>query len=267
MTDAVADDDEGDGDFDPRSKKAKSKGKQKEAPLSTTAEHARGLHTLEEDYDHLLAAAFDGSLSGTGSAQGPTAFAASSSQADGGFAFDDVFALPEDVGGADIGDELAQELGEGWGGSTQYDCGLLSGTFSAILTFATTRPVAAGDGREVTVLNVNFDQGLGDDFQFDVHPQAEMQPAEMEDRGRNDQRLFLHFLTVRPGSLPPTGPVVVPLGSEAHSDPAANAEVQAAKPVQRKAKRVRLLLDSRTELTDDELKVISLSSNRGPELT
>ena len=30
---------------------------------------------------------------------------------------DDVFALPEGLGIADIGDELARELGEGWGGS------------------------------------------------------------------------------------------------------------------------------------------------------
>ncbi|KAI0756960.1 Rec8 like protein-domain-containing protein [Daedaleopsis nitida] len=221
--------DEGDGDFDPRSKKPKSKGKQKDAPLSTTAERGRGLHTLEEDHDHLLAAAFDGSLTGSGSTQGAVGFAASSSQADAGFGFDDVFALPEDVAGADIGDELARELGEGWGGSA----------------LQSHQPVAAGDGREATVLDVNVDQGLGDDFQFDVQPQAEWQPAGMEDRE----------------SLPPTGPVIVPLaplsphGSEAYPDPAANAESQAAMPAQRKAKRVRLLLDSRTELTDEELKM------------
>ena len=71
---------------------------------------------MEEDHKYLLAAAFEGSLSGSG--QSGAGFEASSSVADGGFAFDDdVFALPEGPGIADIGDELARELGEGWGES------------------------------------------------------------------------------------------------------------------------------------------------------
>ncbi len=111
--------DGGSGDeFDPKSKKPKSKGKQRQnnALPSIIPEHARGLHTLEEDHEYLLAAAFEGSLSGSG--PGGAGFEASSSVVDGGFAFDDdVFALPEGAGIADIGDELARELGEGWGGS------------------------------------------------------------------------------------------------------------------------------------------------------
>lgn len=107
-----------DDEFDPKSKKPKSKGKQRQndAPSSIIPEHARALHTLEEDHNYLLAAAFEGSLSGSG--QGGAGFEPSSSVIDGGFAFDDdVFALPEGAGVADIGDELARELGEGWGGS------------------------------------------------------------------------------------------------------------------------------------------------------
>ena len=106
-----------DDEFDPQSKKPKSKGKQKQngAPSSIIPEHARALHTLEEDHKYLLAAAFEGSVSG--SCQGGVGFEPSSSVIDGGFAFDDdVFALPAGADVADIGDELARELGEGWGG-------------------------------------------------------------------------------------------------------------------------------------------------------
>lgn len=79
-------------------------------------EHGRGLHTLDEHHSHLLADSFGGSIGGSAlGGAGP-----SSSQFDNGFGlgFDDnVFALPEGAGDADIGDELARELGEGWGGS------------------------------------------------------------------------------------------------------------------------------------------------------
>ena len=117
----VEEEDEGsDDDFNPRSQKPKSKGKQRQSvpPLSATAEHGRALHTLDEAHNHLLAAAFDGSL--TASVQGGPGFVASSSQV-GGFGFDDnLFELPEGAGGADIGDELARELGEDWGAAFDF---------------------------------------------------------------------------------------------------------------------------------------------------
>ena len=76
-------------------------------------EHARVLHTLDEDHNHLLAAAFEASLSG--STQGGAGLDPSSS-AVGDFGLDDsVFAFPEGASGMDIGDELARELGEDWG--------------------------------------------------------------------------------------------------------------------------------------------------------
>lgn len=77
------------------------------------AENIRAdLHTLNETHDHLLSASFDISLNGVGDLP-------SSSQFDAGFgyAFDDNFFGATDgletEGG--IGDELARELGEGWG--------------------------------------------------------------------------------------------------------------------------------------------------------
>ncbi|KAI1797908.1 hypothetical protein LXA43DRAFT_969106 [Ganoderma leucocontextum] len=178
-----------DDEFDPKSKKPKSKGKQKQndVPSSIVPEHARALHTLAEDHKHLLTAVFDGSLSGSG--HGGTGFAVSSSVIDSGFGFDeDVFALPDGGGVADIGDELARELGEGWGGSV----------------------------------------------------------AQL---GRDPSGAGSLIVDLAPFS---------PRGSDVHSNHTSNVVAEKDQmekgPVQRKAKRVRLLLDSRIELTDEELK-------------
>ena len=110
---AKPDREEDDDDFDPKSKKAKGKGKSRLLPL---AENIRAdLHTLNENHDHLLSASFDVSLNGSGP------LPPSSSQFDGGFGFgldDNFFGASDglDIGGG-IGDEIAKELGEGWGGS------------------------------------------------------------------------------------------------------------------------------------------------------
>ncbi|RPD82524.1 hypothetical protein L226DRAFT_565089 [Lentinus tigrinus ALCF2SS1-7] len=219
LEDAEEDEEGSDDDFNPRSQKPKSKGKQRQSvpPLSATAEHGRALHTLDEHHNHLLAAAFDGSL--TASVQGGPGFAASSSQVEG-FGFDDnLFELPEGAGGPDIGDELARELGEGWGAAFDLAQDLTTQGGMGDLGYA------PGEG-----------QGLNGDFQFDM-PQAGT-PENMTGRG----------------SLPPGGSIIVPLApfspqSSLHADPATE------KPAQRKGKRVRLLLDSRIELTDQELKM------------
>ena len=115
-----------DDDYDPRFKKPKPKSKPKDqdVPLSAAAEHGRALHTLDEPHGHMLFRALDGS-SIAGSARGAPLPDLSSSILDGGFGFDDVFALSADAAGADIGDELARELGEDWGGpasAAQHGC-------------------------------------------------------------------------------------------------------------------------------------------------
>jgi meiotic recombination protein REC8, fungi type len=76
--------------------------------------NARGdTHTLKENHDLILSASFDNSFKN----EGFGGIAPSSSQF-GGFGFDDDFLGGLDnVGVGDIGDELAQELGEGWGGA------------------------------------------------------------------------------------------------------------------------------------------------------
>ncbi|KAI0778213.1 Rec8 like protein-domain-containing protein [Trametes elegans] len=220
-----------DEDFDPKAKRPKSKGKQKlkDAP-SAIMEHGRALHTLEEHHDHLLAEAFHSSIGGS---IAPGGADVSSSQF-GVFGFDDnVFALPEGAVEGDIGDELARELGEGWGISTQQ---MGQGAQDE------PNPFVLGEGA--------FNAGIGDDFHFsaqevDIHP-----PEPATSPG--------HFDRV---SFPPSGSVIVPLapfsprGSNGHGEPSAQAELEYGKSAQRKPKRVRLLLDARTELTDDELKM------------
>ncbi|KAI0655106.1 Rec8 like protein-domain-containing protein [Cubamyces menziesii] len=218
-----------DEDYDPKSKKAKNKGKQKQkdAPSSAIVEHARALHTLDEHHDHLLTGSHSDSVRGSalGGGVGP-----SSSQFDGGFGFgfdDNVFALPEGAGGADIGDELARELGEDWGVSApQTQLG------------AQAMPNAFELGQDGGTFDLNM--GLGEDFRFDAQD-VEMLPVEPA----TSPELFGR------GSLPPSGSVIVPLAPLSPDDQG----VQDGKPSQRKPKRVRLLLDSRTELTDDELKM------------
>lgn len=103
-----------DDEFNPTRAARKSKGKQRarEKPPSLLSENIRAnLHTLDEHHDHLFSQSFDASFSGTG-------FGGPASQMEAGFQFsDDVFGIQDgmDIGAGDIGDELAKELGEGWG--------------------------------------------------------------------------------------------------------------------------------------------------------
>jgi hypothetical protein len=101
--------DDPDANFNPKTKKqAKQRHKSNSLPLS---ENVRAdLYTLKEYHDHLLSNSFDVSFHGSG------ALDPFSSQFQDGFGFDDnIFDAGDglDVGG--IGDELAKELGEGWG--------------------------------------------------------------------------------------------------------------------------------------------------------
>ncbi|KAI0363909.1 hypothetical protein BV20DRAFT_65414 [Pilatotrama ljubarskyi] len=222
-----------DEDFDPKAKKSKSKGKQrqKDAPSSAVMENARALHTLDEHHDLLLADAFNVSLGGSALGGGPDP---SSSQFDGGFGFgldDNVFDLPEGGGEADIGDELARELGEGWGASALHD------------EQGQPEANAAGLRASAAPFELDANADLGNDFRFDAQD-IDMHPPEAPTSPGQFNR----------SSLPPSGSVIVPLApfSPRDSDGPGEAAGQAAP---RKPKRVRLLLDARTELTDDELKM------------
>lgn len=113
----MADDDD---EFTPNGKKSKPKAKPKQSLLSSEAGRA-ALHTLDESHEFLLSTSFEGNHSFLGGMD------LTSSQYDAGahfgsYAFDDnIFGAGDqlDVGLNDIGDDLARELGEGWGAPTQ----------------------------------------------------------------------------------------------------------------------------------------------------
>lgn len=173
-------------------------------------EHGRGLHTLDEHHSHLLADSFGGSIGGSAlSGAGP-----SSSQFDGGFGlgFDDnVFALPEGAGDADIGDELARELGEGWGGSALQGFvlprpSLVDHCLTAHSSVHEPNPFdLARDGDA-------FDLGgnAGEDFRFDaqdagMHPPDGATSPGFHDRGINShEEKFEVVLTVDVRSREPS---------------------------------------------------------------
>lgn len=123
-----------------RPKKASKKQKQRASSL----EHARAdQHTLDEILEHMLSASFDVSASIDHSGVGP-----SSSQMDvDGFGF----GFPDDplLGGddlnldGDIGDELARELGEGWGGPPSQPGPISAGGMEYVFLFTVFDPTVA----------------------------------------------------------------------------------------------------------------------------
>jgi hypothetical protein len=98
-------DNDEDEEFLPASKKAKQKSKSKPLP-----EKPVDLHILNESHEQLMAS-FDTSFQVSGGID------LLSSQMDNAFGFDDNMFGPSDIFdiSAVLGNELAQELGEGWG--------------------------------------------------------------------------------------------------------------------------------------------------------
>ncbi|THH34077.1 hypothetical protein EUX98_g105 [Antrodiella citrinella] len=215
-------DDQSDDEYDPTSKKTRKK-KDKETPLSHIGPARGDLHTLKENYDYLLSQTFDVSFneSGLGVA------GASSSQA--GFGFDDDFLVGVDAG-PDIGDELARELGDGWG------------------VFPEDRAPSMGVGANVrdvdmidTASGLQLPQNAGFDEDFvmaDVHMEPDLAGPPALEQG--------HIANV--GSPRESGPEI----PEDGQDNGLGTQDEQRKP--KKPKRVRLLLDSRTELTNEELQ-------------
>ncbi|PSS37763.1 hypothetical protein PHLCEN_2v456 [Hermanssonia centrifuga] len=98
--------DASDDEFDPTKKRSKKNPKTKARSSSMVENPRQGLHTLNENHGYLFSSSFDAPVGNVGG------LVPSSSQY-GGFGFDDNFIEPLD----EIGDELARELGEGWGAS------------------------------------------------------------------------------------------------------------------------------------------------------
>ncbi|KII94383.1 hypothetical protein PLICRDRAFT_425757 [Plicaturopsis crispa FD-325 SS-3] len=226
-----------DEDFNPDAKKGKKqKGKAKVLPF---AENLRAdLHTLQEHHDHLLSASYDASFNING---GP-----SSSQADalGSYAFDDNFFGSDglDLGGG-FGDELARELGEGWGSAP------LGNENQMDVDMDMNMPMGDVD------IGIDFDLG-GTDLDGQIAANAFNNATPYKFVGSDKENL-------PPSSIPPsdlTALTPVSFSQQLLSQDVPRAESTVGVPdndqpqPDKKKKRVRLLLDSRTELTDEELK-------------
>lgn len=113
-----------DDDDDEFTLQAKGKGKPKARQSLNVPEASRaGLHTLDESHEFLLSASFDGN--GSFLAIDPSSSQADAGILSGGLGFDGDFFGGEnqvDYGmdlANDISDELARELGVGWGVDVQ----------------------------------------------------------------------------------------------------------------------------------------------------
>ncbi|KAF4623751.1 hypothetical protein D9613_001795 [Agrocybe pediades] len=234
---------ETDDDFDPN---AKSKGKPKagkKALPPATETMRKEQHTLDEHHEHLLSASFDLSFNANVPGQGP-----SSSQMDDA-PFDNFFPFTDGLDiGEGLGDDLARELGN-----------------------VDEEP------------EINFDQQLND-FNMDMDFELNVPELQLPNHdGLNREASVARSVPVaqtprkendRPASRIGSAVPDIPIGSPATSfsrllltqdeemgQPLRDVTAEAlnmpnpGEPRPRKAKRTRLLLDARTELTDDELKI------------
>ncbi|KAF9568401.1 hypothetical protein CPC08DRAFT_625327 [Agrocybe pediades] len=246
---------ETDDDFDPN---AKSKGKPKagkKALPPATETMRKEQHTLDEHHEHLLSASFDLSFNANVPGQGP-----SSSQMDDA-PFDNFFPFTDGLDiGEGLGDDLARELG--WNISPQKSVH--------------------------SQRRINFDQQLND-FNMDMDFELNVLELQLPNHdGLNREASVARSVPVaqvsydsphstendRPASRIGSAVPDIPIGSPATSfsrllltqdeemgQPLRDVTAEAlnmpnpGEPRPRKAKRTRLLLDARTELTDDELKI------------
>ncbi|KIY52705.1 hypothetical protein FISHEDRAFT_55692 [Fistulina hepatica ATCC 64428] len=212
-----------DGEYDPR---ARNKGaKRKTTKPASAAEEMRGdPHMLDEHHEYLTGS-FDLSFNGSG-AEG---IDISSSQAEGFgfgnsfFSGDDIF----DLGG--LGEELAQELGDSW---------------------ATPRQIAPA------TTNFEFnDVGMHIDHAFDVEPMPTVFPDAEEGTGAMVPTSGIVMNTLPQAQNKGDTDKICnrPLGDVTNIDRDQNVDATARK------KRGRLQMDTRTELTDEEMKTARAS--------
>ncbi|KIK70969.1 hypothetical protein GYMLUDRAFT_254265 [Collybiopsis luxurians FD-317 M1] len=234
-------------------------------PLPFTEEVRADLVTLKEHHDHLLSNSFDPSL------EESQRHGEHSSQAEPAFALEDNLFPGIDEGlGIDfgLGDDLARELGEGWGASPIKTADRERMDFDDPLL----EPMSIGSGQT----GAGTDYILGDDFgattqgssehdinrMSSVHPPhtpvrnqiipgAENPPPSWQASGifrpPSPANSFAQLLLSQDEQLPEPEPVPLADVTTNHRNDANKRK----KP----QKRTRLLLDARTELTDDELKI------------
>ncbi|KAJ7169912.1 Rec8 like protein-domain-containing protein [Mycena filopes] len=235
---AALEEPESDDEFHPKSKSKKANRKNK-APQP--AEDPRAdMYTLKEHHDHLLSNSFDVSFHG----HDP-----SSSQIGGGFALDDVFLAASDAldVGDGLGDDLAKELGEGWG------------SFPDDPNEMQLENPAQNEG------DIPMDLDFGLDPPFDAGPDGipreSVPPSTPRKRkAQNMPPSTLRRPNIIPASAlsPATSFSRLLLSQDVEPEvPLLDVTADGKNQVNRgikKFKKTRLLLDARTELTDDELK-------------
>ncbi|THH21523.1 hypothetical protein EW146_g23 [Bondarzewia mesenterica] len=252
------------GSDDEYGRPKRNRKKQGKRPPVSVENLRANLHTLNEDLEQVLSGSFDVSFLGSGVG----GLDLSSSQIEGGFGFDgfgdNPFAVDDalDLAGG-IGDELAKELGEGWGAA----------------------PVT--QGKDVNVdpafnlgsdpLGMDIDLGQDEGFTFATLDQQSvaskvqnsvLSPGKKRPIQEVDQNGSLHPLPIR---SPTPHAVLSPVEPGEHEPAVDTIDIEEEhdkgqeKPGLRKAKRVRLLLDARTELTDDEMKAARAQYVEGQE--
>ncbi|KAF9076275.1 Rec8 like protein-domain-containing protein [Rhodocollybia butyracea] len=263
------DEDEDDPEFNAsRAKKSKQKANAKPPPL--TEEVRADMVTLKEHHDHLLSNSFDLSFQG----QPRSAADASSSQPEPAFGLD-LFPDMDEVIDFGLGDDLARELGEGWGVSPVknpiQDRMDVDGPLDPI-PFE-DRGMGIDDD-----FMLGGDANFGDDMLqgFGEHahnrlPSVEppMQTPVQRKTTKGEENPPLNFQApVAPSQKPPSPansfaqqllsqdedlfqPVSRPLADVTMNHQNNTNKAQPKKTL----KRTRLLLDVRTELTEEETKI------------
>ncbi|KAJ3750433.1 Rec8 like protein-domain-containing protein [Lentinula detonsa] len=226
--------DEGDDqEYDPTGTKKARQRNTVARPSPLTEDVRADMVTLKEHHDHLLSNSFDLSFQ----ASQRSGFDVSSSQVGPDFGFNDnIFPGFDDglVIDPGFGDDLARELGEGWGAS----------------------PIKNADRDRMDMDEQPFDlipfenrgTGIESDFLLDgdgfsTNPLLSSQAPRLPASPANN---FAQLLLSQDEELPQAD--LVPLAD-------VTAGQNTDKPIKKSHKRTRLLLDARTELTDDELKI------------
>ncbi|KAJ8083983.1 R8 protein [Marasmius tenuissimus] len=268
VTEDSMDGDPDDPDFNLRSQKSKRKPNSHRD--SQQAEDVRAdACTLREHHDHLLSASFDLSFQAN-----PEGIDPSSSQMEPAFELDDNFFQVSDGLGLclddGLADELARELGDGWGAplrveERQRDMPMEVDADPVQLPSEDFAGMPGGD--EFIVPDVPFFDQLGS-------PQPTVPRTPLKTASRNHKENATpsaqsRRATPRP-SVPPHSPatsfsrLLLSQDEEIHaplpftdvtSQVVNKDQAKENQPPPKKNKRTRLLLDARTELTDEELKI------------
>ncbi|KAG2061826.1 hypothetical protein BDR06DRAFT_1015869 [Suillus hirtellus] len=237
-----------DDEYNPKAKRPKGKGKQSAVAPASTAENARAnAHTLNENHDLFLANSFDASFGGSGANMIP-------SSQNNTFGFDDSFfgAFDGLDIGEGVGDDLVRELGEGWGGTAPEN--------QVDHDMQVDEPIDFGFN-DADNLYFEHDVPIDDTgaLERNVLPLPPSAFATPQGTQRGSAAALPPSSSLTGHSLEsPSGPLAAIAPQVEEIEPVAPDDHPAGPAPPRKIKRARLLLDVRTELTDDELKAARL---------